>query len=723
MPRLWSTSKPTSASKNVSMSERCVLLMLLLSGCAPGGPREPRSIVLVTIDTLRADQLGAYGGVAATPSLDALAREGARFQNVFAQSPLTLPSHSSILTGTYPTYHGVRDNGRFRLPEEMETLAEILRGAGYSTAAFVGGFPVDSRFGLDQGFDLYDDSLGRSRSRVSFSERRASEVVTLARRWIEGQGENLYFVWVHLFDPHAPYEPPPPFPEGYEGEVAYVDAALRDLLAGVSEEAIVAVTADHGEGLGEHGEKTHSLFVYDSTLRVPWILRGPGVPAGTVVDEAARSIDIVPTILELVGKSESCARCQGRSLVPALDRKPLPPEPSYAETYFPRLNLGWSELRSLRLGGWKYIRAPEPELYDLGTDPGETRNLASVNPEKTREMASELDRLEEATTGAASNGQVLDPETRAILRSLGYLSSESAAASEGPRPDPKSRLEVWEGVRNGMDLVARGEMDGAIEALEYALATEPDLILARTYLALAYFERGRYPAAVDQCNEVLTRAPSDFDGTLLLGRSLLRLGRGEEARLVLEKAAAIDEATPEPWVELAQLHLLARSRSEAEAAFKKAAERDDEAPSVILLQGKLAMLNGSIPYAEKLFRAAIEAAPSEEDPRVQLGNLLLSQRRLEEAEELFRRSLELRPQASALYLGLGHSRALAGKMEEAIPLFEKALELSPDSTLVLNSLGFAYVEAGQTSRGQALLKRSLQIQPEQPELRSILGER
>ncbi len=700
-----------------------IATLLLLASCTPGGSHEPRSIVLVTIDTLRADRLGAYGGKVATPSLDALAREGARFQSVFAQSPLTLPSHSSILTGTYPTNHGVRDNGRFRLPAEMETVAEILKGAGYSTAAFVGGFPVDSRFGLDQGFDLYDDSLGRSRSRVSFSERRASEVVAPARSWIAGRGENLYFVWVHLFDPHAPYDPPDPFPDDYEGEVAYVDATLKELLAAVSRDTFVAVTADHGEGLGEHGERTHSLFVYDSTLRVPWLLRGPGVAAGTVVEDSAGSVDIVPTILDLVGMNEGCGRCQGRSLVPALEGKPLPPKPSYAETYFPRLNLGWSELRSLRVGGWKYIEAPEPELYEIETDPGENRNLASVNPGKLRELVSDLDRFEDSTAGTGPAEQVLDPKTRAMLRSLGYLSSEIIDTPSGSRPDPKSRLHVWEGIRSGMDLVARGEMDRAIEVLEGAVRAEPDLLLARTYLALAYFERGRYAAAVEQCGGILAREPSDFDGTLILGKSLLRLGRGAEARLALERAASIDDASPEPWVELAQLHLLARSRSEVEAAFRKAAERDGKAPSVLLLQGKIAMMSGSMPYAEKLFRAAIEAAPAEEEPRVQLGNLLLTQRRLEEAEELFRESLVMRPQAAGLHLGLGQTRALAGKLQEAISLFEKALALSPESTLVLNSLGYAYVEAGQAAKGQALLKRSLQIQPEQPELRSILGER
>jgi Flp pilus assembly protein TadD len=699
---------------------RIILLTLLLSGCAPGASREPRSVVLVTIDTLRADRLGAYGGKATTPSLDGLAREGALFQNVFAQSPLTLPSHGSILTGTYPTYHGVRDNARFRLPEEMETLAEILKADGYQTAAFVGGFPVDSRFGLDQGFGLYDDALEPSRSRVSIPERPASDVVAPARKWIEGRGGNLYFVWVHLFDPHAPYAPPKPFPDGYDGEVTYVDAALKDLFAAVSREAFVAVTADHGEGLGDHGESRHSLFVYDSTLRVPWILRGPGVAAGTVMEEAVRSVDIVPTLLDLVGKSGSCARCQGRSLVSALEGHGLEASPSYAETYFPRLNLGWSELRSLRLGGWKYIQAPEPELYDLDADPGETRNLASVNREKLREMAAELERFEDATAGPGTPGPVADPPTHAILRTLGYSSSAGATHSEGGLPDPKNRLPVWEAVRSGMDLVDRGEMDKAVDELETAVATEPDLNLARFYLALAHFERNRYSAAVEQCNRILASAPTDFDATLLLGKSLLHLGRRADAQFALERARSIDEASPQPWVALAELHLLWGSRSEAEAALNQATERDDEASSVLLLQGKFAMMSGSIPYAEKLFRAAVEAAPFEQGPRVQLGGLLLSQERLEEAEEVFYQSLEVCPEAAELYLGLGRSRAIGGKKEEAIALFEKALELSPDSIVVLNSLGFAYIEAGLSPKGFELLRRSLALQPDQPELEGFM---
>jgi Flp pilus assembly protein TadD len=573
----------------------------------------------------------------------------------------------------------------------METLAEILKQENYQTAAFVGGFPVDSRFGLDQGFDVYEDSLPPPRSRVSLAERRAGDVVDLARRWIAEHGENRYFLWVHLFDPHAPYDPPDPFADEYEGEIAYVDSALKGLLASVPPEVLVAVTSDHGEGLGEHGESTHSIFVYDTTLRVPWLMRGPSVPPGSVVRDLARSIDLVPTLLDLLGMMDRCEACQGRSLAPALEGESIAPEPSYAETYFPRWNLGWSELRSLRAGRWKYIEAPEPELYEIASDPGETENRASENPGKVSELAAKLEAF-----------------------------ARAAEREDRPSADPKSHVRVWEALESGIDLVQRGETDRAISALQTAVQSEPELKLARSYLALAYFERGRHAEAVSECEAILDHEPSDFEGTLLLGKSLLRLGRAAEARVTLERAAAIDEASPEPWVELSQLHLLARSRAEADAAFKEAAKRDDEAPSVLLLQGKLAMASGSIPYAEKLFRAVIEATPSEVEPRIQLGNLLLKERRLEEAEDLFRESLLLRPQSAELYLGLAHSRALAGKLPEAIGLFEQALVLSPTSTEVLNSLGYAYLEAGRSSEGVELFRRSIALDPSQPELRQFL---
>lgn len=504
------------------------------------------SIALVTIDTLRADHLGCYGGEIPTPNLDQLAREGSLFLDATAQSPLTLPSHCSILTGTTPLYHGVRDNGRYQLPEQIDTLAEILKRVGYSTAAFVGGVPVHSRFGLSQGFDTYDEEFLRS-----MAERKAVEVVTAAGDWLKKQEGEAFFVWIHLFDPHTPYEPPEPFSsqygDTYAGEVAYVDHALRDLLLSLGDDVLTVVTSDHGEGLGEHGEDTHALFIYDSTLSVPLIFRGPGVPPGMIVREQARSIDIVPTILELVGQPDKCTACQGKRLVALMRGEDVESEASYAESYFPRLNLGWSELRSLRREGWKYIAAPEPELYDLRSDPGELKNLATEAPEKRDELAAELFDTEKKAVGPFGASPLTpDRKTLARLRSLGYVSSANTPLREGPIPDPKSRIALWQSLLKGMDHSDKAELDQAIGEFEAILRQDSGMILVRGYLAEAYYRQGQYQVAVNQCLKVLAVDPNDFQANNLLGESLVRLGRAREAEQAFEKAAALDTTASGP---------------------------------------------------------------------------------------------------------------------------------------------------------------------------------
>jgi tetratricopeptide (TPR) repeat protein len=581
----------------------------------------------------------------------------------------------------------------------------------------VGAFPVHSRFGLDQGFDVYDDSLDEAASRTALAERRGADVVSAARRWLTENGTGRTFTWVHLFDPHAPYDPPAPFPRGYDGEVAYVDGVVGDLLAGAGKDVLVIVMADHGEGLGDHGEETHSLFIYDSTTRIPLILKGPGVPAGLEVSAQVRSIDVLPTVLDFLGLEDRCAACQGESLVPLLSGGDGGSRVSYAETYFPRLNLGWSELRSLRAGGFKYVEAPEPELYDVSSDPGETRNLADQRPEKVRELRSSLRAME--TGFELPNDSEVDRETLAALRSLGYVTARTPPDMES-RPDPKSRLPVWNAVQSGMDLVARGKWEEAITRLEGVTRDEPELLLARTHLAAAYFQKGRYQEVGRECGAILSRDADDFDATLLLGRSLLRMGQEDESRRVLVRATELDPSSAAPWVELAQLSLR-RSRADAERFLSEARKRDAGAADVLVMEGKLATLSGDASGAESLFRRAIDAAPYESEPRVQLGNLLLAQRRLDEAAGLFEEGLRTEPESAVLHLGLGHSFALAGKMDRAIESFESALALDPGSPLVLNSLGFAYLEAGSPEKAQALFTRSLEIAPDQPQLRDVLG--
>ena len=704
------------------------LFALLVTSCGETSSAKPSAVVLVTIDTLRADYVGVYGGDVATPNLDALAAEGTMFLDAVAHIPLTLPSHSSILTGTYPTYHGVRDNGHFRLADEIETLAEMLKSAGYATAAFVGAFPLDSRFGLNQGFDVYDDRFSSVSSSVGLAERRAEEVVTAATRWIRGNESGPYFVWVHVFDPHAPYAPPDRFrgqsDDLYGGEVAYTDYALGKLFTEVGEDVLTIVAADHGEGLGEHGEDTHSLFIYDATMKVPLIMKGPQVPSETVVEQTVRNIDILPTILELIGENDACTSCQGSSLVALMYGKESQPRTAYSETYFPLLNMGWSELRSIRKNGWKYIAAPKPELYDLRTDPGETKNLVGRREREWKALASELVAVEKTTVGPYSDAskEDPDPDTLAVLRSLGYVSASQTPSTAGPLADPKDKLPVWQKVHAGIELMGQGEFAQAVNEFESVLKGDDATLLVRTYLGDAYIQEGRYEEAAGQFGRVLSVDPSDPQATFLLGKSLFHLGKTKEAKETLEEAARLEPGAPEPLAELANIYLQQRSLNDAQAAFQRAKERDANSPDVLVVEGKLMMLERRVPEAESAFRKALAAAPFEEEPRVQLVNLLLSRRQLDEAQRLAREGLARRPQSVLLRVGLGHSLALAGRMPDAINVFEEALQLGPESTLLLNSLGFAYLETNQPQKALPLLLRSLAIEPNQPELLSLLQQ-
>ncbi len=357
---------------------------------ARAGPTRP-NVLLVTIDTLRADRLGCYGYTAgATPVQDALAGRGVRFATAIAHAPLTGPSHASLLTGLTPLRHGVRDNGRPTLAATVPTLAEAFRDAGWRTAAFVSGFPLDHRFGFDRGFESYDDRLPRGSDprRAAFVERTAERTTGAVLRWLGTAAPSApWFLWVHYFDPHAPYEPPPEQAarfagRPYDGEVAFVDAQLGRLLQAVENgnrgrETLVLVTSDHGESLGEHGEETHGVFIYDATLRVPLVLAGPGVPRGRVSHTVARGIDVAPTLLALAG-APPLRGAQGRSLVPSLSGEELDDAPTYVESLFVALNLGWAPLHGWRTARMKLIDAPQPELYALDQDPREQTNLAAA---------------------------------------------------------------------------------------------------------------------------------------------------------------------------------------------------------------------------------------------------------------------------------------------------------------------------------------------------------
>ncbi len=402
-------------------------VLWILPGRGASGRRASSApnLLLITLDTTRADHLGCYGyAQAATPNLDRLAGEGIRFARVYAPAPLTLPSHSSIMTGLYPATHGVRNNGH-ELASKWRTLAEILKGRGFATAAFVSSFSVDSRFGLGRGFDLYDDTFeAQATLKGANAERRAGDTFARFSRWLDGHAQDRFFAWVHYYDPHLPYDPPSPYREGapgrpYDGEIAYMDhyvgAILEALEAkGLRGKTLIVVAGDHGEGLGDKAETGHGIFLYEETLRVPLIINGRAFPRPRIVESAVRLVDVAPTILEALGFKAEASGMEGQSLVPWIKAKTRPDLDSLIETFYPRENFGWSELVGIVSGPWKYIQAPRPELYDLAGDPREMTDLAASSPAKAGELRRKLEEalLHLSPSPGASGGQAVAQDQR-----------------------------------------------------------------------------------------------------------------------------------------------------------------------------------------------------------------------------------------------------------------------------------------------------------------------
>jgi arylsulfatase A-like enzyme len=527
----------------------------------------PPNVLLVTIDTLRWDRLGAYGHAsAATPVLDGLARRGVRFTTAIAHAPLTAPSHASILTGRNPLGHGVRDNGAFALPKEPRTLAEVFRDAGYSTAAFVSGFPLDHRYGFARGFETYDDRLqrGSDSRRAPYVERSAADVSRSALAWMKG-ARSPWLAWVHYFDPHAPYDPPPDLlarfaASPYDGEIASVDRELGALLKAADTGAyrtLVLVTSDHGESLGEHGEATHGVFVYDATLRVPFLLAGAGVARGRVSDVVARGIDVLPTLVDYAGLAVPHG-VDGRSLRPAANGKVMADAPAYAESLFCSLNLGWSELHALRSARYKLIEAPRAEFYDVVADPGELRDVLDANAGEAEALRAGLRQALETRPPDAAHEP--GTEARERLRALGYVGGSAPSRPTGR--DPKDGIALVEQLERGL-AEARANPALAIDELTAFLAAEPDAPLARRHRAIAYQFAGRQNEAIADIRALEASGPLRLEDQTVLAESLRLAGRGKEALAVLDQAREANPQAPEP--------LLLRGRT------LRALGRDDDA--------------------------------------------------------------------------------------------------------------------------------------------------
>ena len=699
----------------------------------PASAPPPRpNVLLVTIDTLRADRLGCYGYAgAATHVLDGLAARGARFATAVAHVPLTTPSHASILTGLTPLRHGVRDNGDFVLPDRIPTLAEAFHDAGYRTAAFVSGFPLDRRFGLARGFDVYDDRLphGGDRRRAAYVERPADQTTAAARAWVEAGPSPPWFLWVHYFDPHAPYEPPPALAPGfaghpYDGEIAFVDEQLGVLLGyletkGLMPGTVVLVTADHGESLGEHGEETHGVFVYDATLRVPFIVTGPGVPAGIVPAVVARGIDVAPTLLDLAGALPARDPMEGRSLGPALRGQSLSDEPAYAESLFASLRLGWAPLHAWRTARLKLIDAPRPELYALDEDAGETRDRIAERAQAAEAMRGQL----RAALAVRPPPAAADPGPEAAerLRALGYLDRSADTGEPASLRDPKDGIVLVNRLERAI-AAARTDPPRAVRELRAVLAEDPRLTLGRRYLALALSAGGDQAGAIREVQRLDHEGKAGFEDLLLLADGFRLSGRPAEALGVLERAEKLQPRSPEPALARARaLSALGRTADAGEAYAAVLARTPDHTEALRGL-GDLALARGDVTAAAASYQRILAGDGHDVGALVKLGVIRVRSGAVEEGIGLFRQALAVDPSHAEALLDLGGALAKSGRPAEAVPFLERAVQTGPRSTVALNSLGFARLETGDARGGLAALRESLAVDPRQPQVAEVVRE-
>lgn len=648
------------------------------------------SVLLVSIDTLRADALGAYGRAGAgTPWIDRLAAAGVRFETARAHNVVTLPSHANLLSGRHPFEHGVRDNTGFRFPKDVPTLATLLKERGYRTAAFVSAFVLDSRFGLDHGFDVYDDRLGGAETRTEFvvPERRGERTVAAAAEWLAAEGDAApRFLFVHLYEPHFPYEPPAPqrarfAAEPYQGEVAAADAALAPLLGKVLEAGergrwLVVLTSDHGEALGDHGEMTHGIFAYEATLRVPLILCAPRLLPPRVVGAPASHVDVLPTILDALALPIPDG-LPGRSLWPLAFGRRAEPASFYFEALSSSLNRGWAPLYGVVEGGLKHVDLPLPELYDLGTDPAEERNLAARRPADLERLRGRLARFRARDRRVSRVTE--EAEALERLRALGYVAAATSQTKERytEADDPKSLVEIDTRIREVVRLYRAGDLRGALALCEQNIRERPEMPVS--YLHLAYLKRGLgdLPGAVAAARRSFELRPLDGEAVSLYAIYLTEAGRPAEAVRVTEPYAGGSE--PDLDVLTARGMALARLGrfEEAHSTFEAARRADPSAALTLVNLGTVHLMAGEREAARRAFDAALAIDAGVARAHNSLGVMAMTEGRAEEAVERWKRAVELDPRDYQTLFNLGATLRRMGRAGEARPYLEAYLREAP----------------------------------------------
>jgi choline-sulfatase len=660
------------------------------------------NILLITLDTTRADRLGCYGYTGAeTPVLDGLAHDGVMFEHCITPTAFTLPSHCSIMTGEYPATHGVRINGDLALADAQTTLAERLSAQGYRTGAFVAAFVLDGRWGLKQGFEHYDDNFDLKAGEqldLARTQRRGDKVVDAALKWLDQTDARPFFAWVHLYDPHTPYEPPEPWRSRwndslghlYDGEIAFADSQVGRLLdwlesKGLGKKTIVVVVGDHGEGLGSHGEAEHGYFVYDYAVHVPFLVSLPVEGFhGVRIPAEVRTIDIVPTLLQLIG-APPAKKVDGVSLLPLLaNRSGQGPRYAYSESMSPPLQYGWSALYALRTEKYKYIDAPKPELYDLRADPDEDDNRIAQLPEVAKELHQELTKIREGMEAAKPETQEanIDEETMRRLASLGYIGGTMSLkkTTSAPLPDPKDMLPLYNAVGAASGLIIEKDYTRAADKLEKVLKEDPSNPQARFLLAMCYEKSDRNAEAKTILDSVLKDNPENLRGLIAMAGLLAKEGKTAEMVAICKRALAKDDRNTQAYALIAGAYMDAHDHA------------------------------GALPYLEK----AVEIQPKLMRNRNNLAACLIGLGRLDKAEKLLDDILSSHPKFPFTHFNLGLVYEEEGKFDAARKAYAEEVEFNPNIAVARFNLANLLLRQGDIAAAEQQLRELVKAKPDEP---------
>jgi arylsulfatase A-like enzyme/Flp pilus assembly protein TadD len=677
---------------------------------APAASITARHLLLITIDTLRADRVGAYGSTTvATPNLDRLAREGAIALHASAQVPLTRPSHVSLLTGLYPAEHGIRDNVSPPLAKNVPLLADILQQRGFRTGAFVSSIVLSRQSGLARGFADYADrfEIGEDDARfLNTIQKRGDATVNEATAWLARPGSERRFAWIHLYDPHDPYEPPEPYASRYagrpyDGEVAWSDELVGRIDAtlaasGLRDDTLLIVTSDHGEGLEEHREAVHGFFVYETTLHVPLIARGPGIAPGTRLDAVTRTVDVLPTALDLLGLADATPRVAGRSLRKALAGATLDEQPAFAESLVPLIHYGWSDLRAVRDGRWKYILAPRPELYDLSRDPDEHENLVDRDPQRARALRTGIEQRlrqeQKIVRDGAGAAASVPPDVLEKLGALGYVSGSGAAAATPSGADPKDKIDEYQILNTLM-------REGLIALRE-----------------------GRFAASLERFQKLFGRGVDSFEAHYYAARSLAGMKRWREAAVHFEGAVAKLPGYSAAYLGLADARLADGRSDLALEAIHRGLKASPDDPRLIDREGDIARLLGNTEQAVRDYERVAATAPEDALIRVKLGELYRDLGRPADATRLLREAVKLDPSTASYWNSLGMVLGGSGDMAAAEQAFREATRRDADNAQYAYNLGLALAKQNKRNEAAVAFRRALELDPRFGAARQRLAE-